>query len=776
MRHQTRMLAGTALACALGAAAQSASAAEVPGAAAAEPAAIAELVVTAQRREESILEVPASIEAFDQAAIQRLGIKDVSDVIRLTPGLFIRPPDTTGNTTNVMIRGIGSDVSSSATAVYVNDTPVQIRAVGAASATDSLYPLVFDLERVEVLRGPQGTLFGASAEGGAIRFITRQPGREWSGHALAEVSSVKSGGLGYQAGVAGGGPISEAIGFRASAIVQRSGGWIDLRPQTATLIGPDLYVDDKDTNVSDKAAAMLTVAIRPTDSVTVTPSLMWQKEDGRYPRIWRRLSGGGSYVSGDLYPGKVDSEFVLGSLGVQWKFNSFDVYSTTAYLDRTRDSSSDLGIAFSGFLGGSSTTPVTSVLFQMENPQKQFTQELRLQGVALDERLNWVAGGFFRKLKQNTFFREDMPHFDALLVSYFGVPTRFVFGSDLIDGRYASIHTDESLDYERAAFGQLDFEIAPGLTLTGGLRVVNTENDITITRQGPLNRGTTGGVLVTHAEASQTVWLPKAGIKYEFSDDWMAYATASRGFRPGGANTTPTTAICAAGMAALGITEVPGSYDADYLDSYEVGLKGGTSDGRHQASLSAYSSKWKDRQDQVSLGSCGLNYIDNLGTATSRGVELQVVSAPTENLRLTFSGAYNRAKFKDTIVIGTVTVVNAGDRIDAPPWMLSAALDYTIPTGGSLDGYVHLDAQYTSGYKTRISSDDLAIYPDARNRPSATFVNARVGVRRSEWDLSLFANNLLDSNEILRTSQTSGEPMDIVPTPRTIGVTLRREF
>jgi outer membrane receptor protein involved in Fe transport len=472
----------------------------------------------------------------------------------------------------------------------------------------------------------------------------------------------------------------------------------------------------------------------------------------------------------------VDSQFWLGSLGVQWNLGSFDLFSTTSYLDRSRTSESDLGLAFSGFLGGSSSTPLTSVLFLMRNPQQQFTQELRLQGVAFDDRLNWVVGGFYRRLEQNIFFREDMPHFDQLLIAYFGAPTRVIFGSDLIDGRYASIHTDNSVDYERAGFGQLDFKILPKLTLTGGMRVVSTENDISITRQGPLNQGTAGGILTKSASASQTVFLPKAGLKYEFSKNWMAYATASRGFRPGGANTTPPTAICNAGLKALGITDVPASYNADYLDSYEVGFKGSFGGGRDLVTVSAYNSNWKDRQDSVSLGTCGLNYIANLGNAISRGVEAQFVTSPIENLRLTFSGAYNEAQFQDTIVIGTVTVVNKGDKIDTPPWMLNAALDYTIPTRGSAEGYVHLETQYTSGYQVRLSSLDLATYPDARNRPEATLVNARLGVRRSDWDLSVFVSNLLNSQVILRTSAIAGEPIDIVPTPRTLGVTLRRQF
>lgn len=736
-------------------------------------AALEEIVVTAQRKEEAVLDVPASIEVFTSVAMQNLGVTNVQDIARLTPGLYASPRTSTNNVTNITIRGIGSDISSPSTAIYVNDTPIQVRAIGDAQAADTVYPLVFDLERVEVLRGPQGTLFGSSAQGGAVRFITREPGDTWGGHSLLELSQVQDGEIGYQAGAAGGGPLSDKVGFRGSVYYQKVGGWIDFRPLKDNLIGDDVFPNRDDANSADNMAASASFKWQVTDNFTLTPSVLWQKQesDGQ-SRFWREASRGGNYVNQDLFPAQVDNEFWLASLTARWELAAFDVYSTTSYMDRTRDAISDLSFGFNGFLGGDSTTPVTSVTFAMQNPQKQFSQEFRLQGVALDDRLDWVVGAFYRNLKQEAYFTEFMPYFDEYLTAYFGGPTSAVFGSDLIDGRIGALQHDDSRDTELAGFTQLDYEVVPGWTLTGGLRVVRTKNEGDISRQGPLQQ--TPGVLTLQTSASESVWLPKVGVKYEPASNWMMYATASRGFRPGGGNTTPTFGLCQSGFEALGLTEVPQSYDADYLNSYEIGAKGNTPDGRFSLTTSVYRADWKDRQDSVSLGTCGLRYIDNLGGAHSQGVEMQLMAAVVDGLKIGLSAAYNDSAFEDTIVLGTVPVVTEGDELDMPPWMVSAAVDYSFAAFGNQEAYVHLDGQYSSSHRVLIGADEA--FPITADRPSLVTAAARIGLKLGTWDLALFANNLFNTDKVVRTSAVASVLIDQIQTPRTIGMSVRSTF
>lgn len=771
-RNRTRLLGNSAVAAALLFGGSVAGAAE-DDARRSGSVALEEIIVSAQRKEESVLEVPSSIEVFNSAAIEDLGIRNIQDIARLTPGLYAPPRGSIFNTTNITIRGIGSDISSSSTAIYVNDTPIQVRSIGDAQAADSVYPMVFDLERVEVLRGPQGTLFGSSAQGGAVRFITREPGSVWDGHTQLELSQVKDGEVGYQVGAAAGGPLSDNVGFRGSVYYQKVGGWIDFHPLKDNLIGEDRFPDVNDANSADNVAVTAALSWNVTDKITITPSILWQKQqaDGQ-SRFWRDFSSGGRYVNRDLFPANIENEFVLASVTGKWQLDSFDFYSTTSYMDRKRASEADLSFGFSGFLGGDFTTPVTSVTFSMQNPQQQFTQEFRLQGLALDSRLNWVVGSFYRNLEQQADFTEFMPHFDDLLIGYFGAPTSVVFGSDLIDGSIGALQHDDSRDTEVAGFTQLDYEFVPGWTLTGGLRYARTRNEGAIRREGPLQQ--TPGALTLETSATESVWLPKVGLKYEPGDNWMVYTTASRGFRPGGGNTTPNFGLCESGFEALGLTEVPANYKADFLNSYEVGLKGNTDDGRFSLVTSLYRSDWKDRQDSVSLGSCGLRYIDNLGSAVSQGVELQFAAAILNDLKLGVSAAYNDSYFKDTIVIGTVPVVEKGDQLDMPPWMVTASLDYAFTAFGNNEGYVHLDAQYASGHEVSLGAD--AAFPETADRPASTIAAARIGLRTGIWDVSLFANNLFNSDKVLRTSASAGQLIDEIATPRTVGVTVRSKF
>ena len=223
-----------------------------------EPAAaggLEEIVVTATRREESISRVPVSVTAFSQEMIDQKGIKDFQDVVRFTPGVTI---DSSG-TNAISIRGISSSGGAGTTGIYIDDTPIQMRALGFNP--DDTLPKTFDLDRVEVLRGPQGTLFGAGSEGGTVRYIMTQPSvTKESTYAKAELSFTRGGEPNYEAGVAHGGPIiDDVLGFRASVWYRYDGGWIDRVDPTT------LAVLDKDANRANTVAARLAFLIQPTE-------------------------------------------------------------------------------------------------------------------------------------------------------------------------------------------------------------------------------------------------------------------------------------------------------------------------------------------------------------------------------------------------------------------------------------------------------------------------------------------------------------------------------
>ncbi len=281
-----------------------------------EPAAtgaLEEIVVTATRREESISRVPISITAISQDAIDQKGIKDFSDIVRFTPGVAF----DSSQTNQISIRGISSSGGSGTTGIYIDDTPIQVRSLGFNS-DDTLVKL-FDLDRVEVLRGPQGTLFGAGSEGGTVRYITVQPSlTQTSVYAKAETSYTEGGAPSYETGIAGGMPVIDGVfGVRVSAWFRRDAGWIDrIDPTTLAVVDKNAGIEDDTSGIAGRRDSG-----NPPMTVRVTPSILYQNSQRRDVTIyWPEYSD----PSGDRYFGaeshgraRSPTVFYLPSLNIQ---------------------------------------------------------------------------------------------------------------------------------------------------------------------------------------------------------------------------------------------------------------------------------------------------------------------------------------------------------------------------------------------------------------------------------------------------------------------------
>ena len=305
--------------------AMGASADSAPGSSGAgAPTAVGEIIVTATRKEASLSKVPQSISAFTAAKMDIQGIKSFADVAKFTPGVTFQP-----DSHDIAIRGIQSSAGSGTTGIYIDDTPVQVRNLGL-NANNTL-PAVFDLARVEVLRGPQGTLFGAGSEGGTVRYITNQPSlTHFSGFGHAELSFTDGGAPSYEIGAAVGGPIIEdKLGFRLSAWGRRDGGWID-RVDYQTLA-----VTDGNANRTDTYALRGAVTWAPITNLTITPGIDYQKRDQHnYDNYWVSLSTPGHYVSGTPDRMADPDRFTLPTIKVQWDAGPVTVISNTAYYNR----------------------------------------------------------------------------------------------------------------------------------------------------------------------------------------------------------------------------------------------------------------------------------------------------------------------------------------------------------------------------------------------------------------------------------------------------------
>jgi outer membrane receptor protein involved in Fe transport len=762
----------TALAVALAVAAGTASRAHADNSQAeASSENLEEIVVSATRKDESLSKVPESIVALGKLTMDEEGVRDISDIARLAPGISLLPlggQDISGIGRTISIRGVSSNVGSATTGIYIDDTPIQTRAL--SNDTTNVYPEVFDLDRVEVLRGPQGTLFGAGAEGGAIRFITTQPSlTEYSTYARSELANTQHGGMSYEAGAATGGPIvPEELGFRISAWYRDDGGYTDrVDPTTGDVL-------QKNANKLDSSVIRTALAgmVRPDVKVTLSEFYQDLKSNGA-PDFYQNISDPGTdtFRAARLLPQIVTDKFSLPTLNITYKGAGFDVISTTAYFNRTVDRAVD----YSAFVG--------AVVFDnpyadgpgqydeafIDDTQKSFTQEIRIQSSGTSS-FNWVFGAFYTHSDQTALQR----NYDPFLAD-------LVPGFPLLDGTDLLRFRDETLDQQKALFGQVDYEVVEGLKLIGGVRVSRDDVFSQGYSIGPI-AGPGAGTTTTSSESELPV-TPKYGISYQIDKANLVYATAAKGFRVGGLN-GPLPDNCDTALAQVGLPKGSSTYSSDSLWSYEVGSKNSAFGGRLQVDASAFDIDWKKIQRQIQLASCGSSLIANFGNAKSTGFDLAVSVLATDRLTLAASVGYADARLTQDVVGpspaggGAAPVFGYnGDEIGGPPWSATAAADYVVPMSGERKAYGHVDFQHISGG----ASIDYRVYgadPEVGPSDSYNDMATRVGVRFSGWDVSLFVNNLLDQAPILTRRRDNIDAaadtlfFETTLRPRTYGVTV----
>jgi iron complex outermembrane receptor protein len=411
-----------------------------------------EITVTATRRTQALSDVPISVSAIGDEELQQRGARQFDDIIRLTPGLNLTRQSFTG-ASQIAIRGISSNAGSGTTGIYIDDTPIQVRNMGFGAGNS--FPGLFDIERIEVLRGPQGTLFGAGSEGGTVRFITTEPGLDSpSSTARAEMGATENGEESYELGMAYGGPVSDRVALRGSAYFRRDGGYIDAVGGTYEIVDPtgQSYGDsvnftrtttyEEDINWAETKAARLALKFAATENVTITPSVFYQNvenNDGS-PSYDLSLSDIGDadyarphYVQGA--PGTLftfantphttvlndmtapenargEDEFTLATIAIDWNLGWAELVSNTSYFDRDQFQWADYTKGYAQFYAPEfflEADGVTSTgtylpegmkgMSQYNNAQQNFVQEIRLQSTG-EGRLSWVAGIFYSDLEQ----------------------------------------------------------------------------------------------------------------------------------------------------------------------------------------------------------------------------------------------------------------------------------------------------------------------------------------------------------------------------------------
>lgn len=749
-----------------------------------------EVLVTATRQPRLLSSIPISASAFTRKDMDDQGVSLIDDLALMTPGVTF----TRGNsgTTQIAIRGISSDSGASTTGVYIDDTPVQSRVIGFSSTT--VFPNVFDLERIEILRGPQGTLFGAGSEGGTVRFITPPPSlTDYTDYTRGELGFTENGDPTFEARTAIGGPMIEnEVGFRLSLSYRQDGGYTD---RVDRFTGNPINKNDDWQNSFN---ARLAIAWQPIDHLMITPTFYYQylyiNDSQTY---WEYLSnpGSGQFNNGAPVTAPFQAISYLPALNVNYTANRFTVTANTSYYEQDNRNNRDLSALIPNDLGVeiTPTHPVPGYpnyasqdLFMTS--QKAFTQEIRIQSNKLDSRLTWLAGLFYQHEHQSSdqYVPDTPASFERLVETALGESVQQAFGMGLADGVYSYRSLIDSLDTQIAGFGEVNFKLIGGLTLIAGLRVEHSTFSFTNRSDGPFN----GGRTVMTGTESETPAIPKYGISYQIDSHNLLYATASKGFRTGGANAA-IPARCDADLAELGYAKAPDAYKADSVWSYEIGSKNQLLDGRLRLETSIFHIKWSEIQQQVTLGTgCGLNFVANLGKATSRGFDFQGEYLANEHFKAAIALGYNHAAFDQSIasppdpVTGIPAVlVRAGDSLGVNPWTAALSMQYDFFWSGH-KGYLRVDDQFASRQSMPTPSEDSGNQTYASGLvplPRTNLLGLRLGTRfRNGVDLSLFVKNALDAHPILSRNQT-GSNLDLIYAdrtfrPRTIGVTITSKF
>jgi iron complex outermembrane recepter protein len=725
-----------------------------------------EVVVTATKREESILRIPVSVSALDAVQLDRLGAKDLEDLARAVPSLVVMQ-ESEQNGKTFVIRGISSGSEVSTVSVYVDDTPVTF---GPNSPDLKL----FDVERVEVLRGPQGTLFGSSSMGGAIRYVSPRPDFDgFSGFTRLEAGVLDGGGESYEAQLAGGGPLAAQAAFRGSFFYRHDGGYIDLVDEdTGAML-------DEGANSSDSYGGRLALQAKFSERLAANLSVLYQNQEfDMLPISFTGRGPGGT----EPLPGlqRVDrvavfrkESIVLPNLTLDADLGFGRLTASSSYVDRHIDLQSDFSyfvesaLGFPSDLGRSLAVPS-----RQDFRFRAFTEEVRLASPA-EQPFEWLIAGYYQSteepLSQTVYSNlgEVFPPFEPLL---------------LPDGVVFVNHTKVKRR-QTAAFGEASYKFFDALKIGAGLRV----SDLSLRENRSADGLFNGGPSTQSSNADENgIVTPKLFLSYDVGQQAMVYATAAKGFRQGGANSPVPAGLpaCAAALAALGLTDAPAGFDSDTLWSYEGGLKGRAAGNRFTYQLAAYDIEWTGIQETINLsGGCGFSYIDNVGKARSRGVELETTWRPGERVTLGLNGGYTEAELSADLISGAdasgpIVAATKGTTLpDVPDWSLGALaqLDFNL---GSWAAYLRGDYQYLGASKRHLGtpSDD----PRTIDRDSYDVVGLQLGASANDYELVLSVRNLLDEDVVLFETYQEFAPGTAAERttlqPRLISLSISRRF
>ncbi|MCO8031280.1 TonB-dependent receptor [Brevundimonas diminuta] len=686
-----------------------------------------EIIVTATRRNLRLSDVPLSIQAISGADLERQGAVNFADYGRTVAGVsFI---DAGPGRSQIFIRGVstGGDVDTgkeSTVGVYIDETPVT---EGSSQPDLKLY----DIDHIEVLRGPQGSLYGSGSLGGTVRVLTNQPDFNGvSSYIQALGSSTHEGGSNGAVNGWVNLPINDKLALRAVAYTLHNDGFLD-----------NGFSGARDINDEDTYGGRLALRFQPTEALNVVLTGLYQRSDiGAYNRVTDHFP---DLVIDQSAPEPSIDQHSIVNVKVDWDLGFARLTSSTSHFDRRRRFENDIDYFLeAGFGIPRGYSPLTY-------EAATTSQELRLASNG-EGRLQWVAGAFY--LHRDDGFNQT--------INILGTPPAATPGGNLY-------YADTRLSTEQlAGFGEVSYDLSAALTATVGLRVSRTNRDTLSVRDGPA----LGGRSEISGDFDETSTTPKFNLSFKPNENSLFYVQAAKGFRIGGIN--PGLPPCGAGC----VVPIGDTFGSDTLWNYEAGAKLNLLDRRLNVTAAAFYIDWTDIQLNVSRGD-GFNGFMNAGDATTSGFEVEASGRISEHFRLGGQVTFTDAQLEN-LAPGVMGVAAEGDRLpDVARWNAAANAEWGTAVFDNGYVYVRGDFQYVGD---RVSSLGVASLP----LEAYTLVNLRVGLEMGGFEGAIFVTNLTDERAELSRSQVAGvrdgSPIVFdrytVNVPRTAGVSLSRRF
>jgi iron complex outermembrane recepter protein len=771
--------------------------------------ALAEIVVTANKRTEDVKDVPVSIGVVSGDEIADLHIDSTEDLSRVTPGISFAAHENGPNgpgQDNITIRGISSTVGNPTVGIYVDEVPI-ITITGYEGDAE---PRLIDIDRIEVLRGPQGTLYGASSEGGTVRFITKQPdSHEFDGYFRQDVSYTKHGSWNYdERGVLNIPVVENVFALRLSAEYGRDSGYINQYALEGSLAegnqtaGPLVRSGiNSDTNYAVNLKGLWTIA----DDFTVTPAVIYQHVGLDDPSVFQPSIG--LYNTYNQVQGVDHDTLFVPSLTIKKGLGFADITSITSYVNRRvfrQEDGTDYNSAAIAefFLDTVGTPPYTThmhqndyILGNIPSPVdftdhfNTWSQEIRLSSPADAGRVKWVLGAFASDQEWTHLDYENAPGFSAAFQSIYGYsidadpilnPTIGTppynpnfWAHDLVWEVYD--HNDVT---QYAIFGQVDIDLLSTLHLGIGDRYVWATEKFDEVGAGLLDFGGGGTTGTPYTqEATFTASTPKFTLTYDFTPETSFYASAAKGFRLGGATTPNTNASCVEGLAELGDKNAPTTYGPDELWAYEFGTKSLLLNHTLSINADVYYIDWKSIQQSITIPICGGAFNANVGDATAIGTEVEIRFKPPVLTGLTLGINFGSEHAYITSSTNVETAAVGDAVLYTPKYTGTVIADYRWRVGDTAQPFLRADYEYTG---RSFGSFQAELSPGVANPqyidPAYDVVNLNTGVDVGPFQVAVYAKNLFDSKTILQSPQINSVIEAYTLRPRTVGLTAQVKF